>query len=319
MKLLVTGGLGFIGINFINYWLNRHGDHIINLDKITYASNNPKMIESPKHGSYEFVKGDICDETLVDELVSNVDCVVNFAAESHVDNSIENSSVFVKTNVLGTHNILEAVRKYDTRFHHISTDEVFGSLSSSKEEQFNDSTCYNPSNPYSATKASADHLVNAYRNTYGIESTISNCSNNFGPFQHPEKLIPKTINLILKGKKAKIYGNGSQIRDWIYVEDHCEAIDLILKKGKIGKSYLVGSRNERTNLEVVSEIIELIGQSPVDYIEFVEDRLGHDVRYSIDPTTIERELGWKAKKNFHDALSETVDFYRNNKSFLNKR
>ena len=276
MRLLVTGGLGFIGMNFINYWLERYDDQIINFDKMTYASNNPELLTSIWGENYRFIKGDICDKKLIDEIVADVDCVVNFAAESHVDNSIEDSMSFVETNVLGTHNILEAVRIYDKRLHHISTDEVFGSLPPGTTKKFDERTCYKPQNPYSATKASADHLVNAYVNTYGIRATISNCSNNFGPLQHPEKLIPKSIYRLMTGKKAQLYGDGKQIRDWIYVKDHCSAIDTIIEKGKIGESYLIGVENEKTNTQVIQSIAEILQLDPNNAIEFISDRPGHD-------------------------------------------
>ena len=314
MKLLVTGGLGFIGMNFINYWAERYDDEIINLDKLTYASNRPEFISAKTPENYRFVRGDICNFEVVQEVVREVDCVVNFAAESHVDNSIDNSRTFVETNVLGTHNLLEAVRKFDVRFHHISTDEVFGALYPASRDQFNENTCYSPQNPYSATKASADHLVNAYVNTYGIRATISNCSNNFGPLQHPEKLIPKTIFRLLDGKKAQLYGDGKQIRDWIFVEDHCSAIDTILKRGKIGERYLVGSENERTNIEIVQAIAEILKTGQENVVEFIKDRPGHDRRYSINPSKIRNELGWKPAHNFMEALGETVSFYMANSS-----
>lgn len=310
MRMLVTGGLGFIGMNFINYWLEKYDDEIINLDKQTYAANNPNYFKNVDSNKYTFVKGDISDPALVNRLAGDVDIIVNLAAESHVDNSISNSSQFVLTNVLGTQVMLEATRKYDIRLHHISTDEVFGALDPSGDHTFDENTCYAPKNPYSATKAAADHLVDAYVNTYGIRATISNCSNNFGPFQHIEKLIPKSINRILAGEKIQLYGNGKQIRDWIYVEDHCEAIDLILKKGKIGEHYLVGARNEKTNFEVVNELMQLMGRDQKEQIEFITDRPGHDLRYAIDPVKIEKELGWKPKHNFHDSLIRTVDFYK---------
>lgn len=315
MKLLVTGGLGFIGMNFINYWLERYEDQIINLDKVTYASNNPQFISSGAGENYTFVRGDICDSKLVEKIVAEVDCVVNFAAESHVDNSIENSRSFVETNILGTHTLLEAVKKHDKRFHHISTDEVFGALSLDSSDKFRESTCYKPQNPYSATKASADHLVNAYINTHGIKATISNCSNNFGPLQHPEKLIPKTILRFLNGKKAQLYGDGRQIRDWIYVLDHCLAIDTILKKGNVGESYLVGSENELPNLDIVHKIAEILGVNPDVSVDFIEDRPGHDRRYAIDPSKIRHQLGWKPKYNFIEALGMTVEFYKENYKF----
>lgn len=312
MRLLVTGGLGFIGINFINYWLEKYDDEIVNLDKMTYASNKPEFLSPIPKKNYTFVKGDICDRTVVDKLVADVDCVVNFAAESHVDNSINDSRNFVETNVFGTHNLLEAVRKTDIRFHHISTDEVFGALEPDNEDKFNENTCYNPQNPYSATKASADHLVNAFVNTYGIRATISNCSNNFGPFQHPEKLIPKTIFRLLRGEKAQLYGDGEQVRDWIYVEDHCSAIDAIIKRGRIGQNYLVGAENEMTNIAIIRKIAEILNIDSDNLIEFIEDRPGHDRRYAIDPHKIMNELSWKPVNSFDGGLFKTVSFYKTN-------
>ena len=317
MKMLVTGGLGFIGMNFINYWLERYHDQIINLDKMTYASNNPDFISHESKENYSFVKGDICDTKLVEEIVEDVDCIVNFAAESHVDNSIVNSRKFVETNVLGTHNLLEAARKFDVRFHHISTDEVFGALEPDADDKFNENTRYDPQNPYSATKASADHLVNAYVNTYGVRATISNCSNNFGPLQHPEKLIPKSILRLLNGRKVELYGDGNQIRDWIFVTDHCSAIDTILKKGKIGESYLIGAENEKTNLEIVRAIAEILQISSENSIEFIADRPGHDRRYAIDPSKITKVLGWTPKFEFIGALRETVEFYKTKHNLFN--
>ena len=312
MKMLVTGGLGFIGMNFINYWLEHYDDQVVNLDKMTYASNNPDFILNESKENYSFIKGDICDTKLVKEIVTDVDCIVNFAAESHVDNSIDSSRKFVETNVLGTHNLLEAARKFDVRFHHISTDEVFGALEPGSDNRFDENTCYDPQNPYSATKASADHLVNAYVNTYGVRATISNCSNNFGPLQHPEKLIPKSILRLLDRKKVELYGDGMQIRDWIFVTDHCSAIDTILKRGKIGESYLIGAENEKTNTDIVHSIAEILQINSENSIEFITDRLGHDRRYAIDPSKIMKELGWTPKFNFAGALRETVEFYKAN-------
>lgn len=316
MRILVTGGLGFIGMNFINYWLSRYEDEILNLDLVTYASNSEKFIVNEKSGNYEFVKGDICDPPLVKRLIKDVDCVVNFAAQSHVDNSITDSSEFIRTNIMGTYVLLEAIRDADARIHHISTDEVFGALNIGDPDGFTEFSCYRPKNPYSATKASADHLVNAFVNTYGIKATISNCSNNFGPLQHPEKLIPKTILKMLSGKKVELYGDGKQIRDWIYVEDHCSAIDTILTKGKIGESYLIGAQNERTNIEVVQTIAEILELNSEDAVEFIEDRPGHDRRYAINANKMRNELGWNPKFNFTDAMRKSVEFYRNNFNFF---
>jgi len=311
LKLLVTGGLGFIGSNFINYWLSHHpDDQIVNIDKMTYASN-PSYINDPGKGNYVFVKADIIDREKIERLIPDADAIVNFAAESHVDNSIASPEQFLLSNYMGVFNLLELVRRHDIRFHQVSTDEVYGSLPLNSSGSFDEHSPYNPRNPYSATKAAADFLVRSYTNTYGIRATISNCSNNFGPNQHPEKLIPKTIMNAISGKRIPIYGNGLQIRDWIYVEDHCSAIDLILKKGKIGETYLVSSRNERRNIDVVRDILKIL-KSSEELIEFVKDRPGHDVRYSLDPSKIERELGWKPAHDFHEAIENTVKHYTSN-------
>lgn len=317
MKLLVTGGLGFIGMNFINYWLGKYDDEIINVDKITYASNDPKFINTSGKGNYEFVRGDISDPALIGKLTKDVDSIVNFAAESHVDNSIADSRNFVMSNILGTHNLIESIRGTEIRYHHISTDEVFGSLELESNDQFTESSCYSPNNPYSATKASADHLVRAYINTYNIRATISNCSNNYGPLQHQEKLIPKTILRLLNGKKAPLYGNGKQVRDWIFVRDHCTAIDLILKKGKIGETYLIGSKNQKANIEIVAHIAKILDMDLKECVEFIEDRPGHDVRYAINPSKIVEELGWHPEISFEDALRLTVNFYKANLGLYN--
>ena len=309
--MIVTGGLGFIGSNFINYWMSQyHEDHIVNVDKMTYASD-PANISDPNNGNYQFVKADILDKERIGELVRDSDTIINFAAESHVDNSISSPEQFLQSDYMGVFNLLEYVRKYDLRFHQVSTDEVYGSLPLDSSDSFDEHSPYNPRNPYSATKAAADFLVRSYVNTYGIKATISNCSNNFGPNQHPEKLIPKTILNAIDGKKIPVYGNGLQIRDWIFVEDHCTALDLVLKKGKIGETYLVSSRSEKRNIDVVKEILGILNLSE-KLIEFVEDRPGHDVRYSINPKKIEEKLGWKPKHNFSDALRFTVDHYVRN-------
>ena len=309
MKLLVTGGAGFIGSNFIHYWLKKYKkDEIINLDKMTYAAN-PKNLEGLPEDRHKLVVGDIADAELVNKLVKDVDAIVNFAAESHVDNSINNSEPFIHSNIVGVHVLLEAARKYEKRFHQISTDEVYGSLPLNSTKRFNEHTPYNPRNPYAATKAAADHLVMAYVNTYKLDATISNCSNNFGPRQHPEKLIPKAITNALQNKPIPIYGNGMQVRDWIYVEDHCSAIDLILKKGEIGEKYLISAENERHNIDVVKSILKLLNK-PNSLIQYVADRPGHDVRYALDPKKI-KELGWKPKYKFDEALENAVKWYSN--------
>jgi len=307
LKLLVTGGAGFIGSNFIHYWLKKYKkDKIINLDKMTYAANL-KNLEGLPEDRHKLVVGDIADAELVNKLVKDVDAIVNFAAESHVDNSINNSEPFIHSNIVGVHALLEAARKYEKRFHQISTDEVYGSLPLSSTKRFNEHTPYNPRNPYAATKAAADHLIMAYVNTYKLDATISNCSNNFGPRQHPEKLIPKAITNALQGKPIPIYGNGMQVRDWIYVEDHCSAIGLILKKGEIGEKYLISAENERHNIDVVKSILKLLNK-PQSLIQYVADRPGHDVRYALEPKKI-KELGWKPKYKFDEALKNTVKWY----------
>ncbi len=310
IRLLVTGGLGFIGSNFINYWLKQHpDDYILNVDKCTYAADFDNIDKKLTSRNYEFIKEDICNEKSMISISKDVDIIVNFAAESHVDNSIENASVFIKSNYYGVYSLLEAARVNDIRIHQVSTDEVFGSLEPENQEIFNENTKYDPRNPYSATKAAADHLVRAYVNTYGVKATISNCSNNFGPNQHMEKLIPKTIMNALSGKKVPVYGSGMNVRDWIYVEDHCSGIDVVIKKGRIGQSYLLGARNERTNLEIVKLILHMLN---IDHnmIEFVEDRKGHDYRYAIDPSKVEKELHWKPKFDFERALSITIEYYK---------
>ena len=309
MKMIVTGGAGFIGSNFINYWLSKHkNDSIINIDKLTYASN-PEYVRHKEFGSrYKLVKGDVADLSFISETVKDSDVIVNFAAESHVDNSIASPEKFMVSNYMGVFSLLESVRKYDIRFHQISTDEVYGSLPLNSPETFDENSRYNPKNPYSASKAAADLLVNSYYNTYGIKATISNCSNNFGPNQHIEKLIPKTITLALKNEKIPIYGNGEQIRDWIYVEDHCTAVESILEKGKLGETYLVSSRNEQRNIDVVKKILSLLGKNH-DLIHFVSDRPGDDVRYAINPEKLEKATGWKSSFQFDKALEMTIKMY----------
>lgn len=323
MKLLVTGGAGFIGSNFILYWLKKYpNDQIVNLDKLTYAGNLKNLKSIDKNNSnYSFVQGDICNRELVNSLIkeNQIDTIVHFAAESHVDRSILDPAPFIKTNIEGTYVLLEsAVNNKLKRFHHISTDEVFGSLELNSKEKFNDKTPYDPRSPYSASKASSDHLVRAYHETYGLPVTISNCSNNFGPYQFPEKLFGLAITNVLEGKKIPVYGDGLNIRDWLYVLDHCEAIDLILQKGKIGETYLVGGLTEDiSNLKVVKNILTLMGKSD-DQIEFVKDRPGHDRRYAIDWTKINRELGWKPRYDFESALRETIEWYKKNTDWWKK-
>ena len=309
MKLVVTGGLGFIGSNFINYWLSNHpDDEIVNVDKVTYAANFDNISE-PNSENYRFVKADINDKKVMEEVISASDTVINFAAESHVDNSIASPEEFLKSNYMGVFNILELVRKYDKRFHQVSTDEVYGSLSLNSPDRFDENSCYNPKNPYSSTKAAADFLIRAYVNTYGIKATISNCSNNFGPNQHPEKLIPKTILNALSNQRIPIYGSGKQVRDWIYVEDHCRALDLIIHNGRMGETYLVSAENEMSNIHVVNKILGILDKRD-NLIEHVSDRPGHDKRYALNPEKIQKELGWSPRDNFEDALRKTIEHYR---------
>ena len=317
MKLLVTGGAGFIGSNFILYWLKKYPqDKIVNLDKLTYAGNLENLKSIEKNPNYEFVQGDICNPQLVNTLTEKTDTIVHFAAESHVDRSIMDPAPFIKTNIEGTYVLLEAALKYKTKkFHHISTDEVFGALPLNSKEKFNDATPYNPHSPYSASKASSDHLVRSYATTYNLPTTISNCSNNFGPYQFPEKLIPLAITNIIEGKKVPIYGDGLYVRDWLYVEDHCKAIDLILQKGKIGETYLIGGLTEDiSNIDIIKKILKIMGKEE-SQIEFVKDRLGHDRRYAIDWSKINKVLGWKPEYNFDEYLKITVDWYKNNQDW----
>ena len=313
MKLIVTGGAGFIGSNFIIYWLKNHlADEITNIDKLTYAADLKNLEPIEGNPNYTFIKGDIADKKFVEDKFKDTDVIVNFAAESHVDNSIKDSENFVRSNIVGVHNILEVVRKKEIRFHQISTDEVYGSLSLNSKEKFSENSKYNPRNPYSATKAAADFLVRAYYNTYKIPVTISNCSNNYGPNQHPEKLIPKTILNAYLDKKVQVYGNGKQIRDWIFVEDHCSAIERIIRKGEMGETYLIGENGEKKNLDVIKYIFKIMNKQK-SLIEFVKDRPGHDVRYGIDASKIKRKLGWKPKFTFEEGIHITIDHYLKNK------
>ena len=329
--ILVTGGAGFIGANFVPYFCKKHPDYrIINLDKLTYAGNLNNLSECANMPNYTFVQGDICDETLVESLFNQYDIrgVIHFAAESHVDNSIKNPKAFIKTNIEGTFTLLNAAFKHwmsgpnqvkagyeKCRFHHISTDEVYGALG--KEGFFSEQTPYQPNSPYSASKASSDFLVRAYFHTYGMNVTTSNCSNNYGPKQHEEKLIPHMIKLALELKPLPIYGTGQNVRDWLYVLDHCKAIDLIFHNGKAGETYNIGGHNERNNIEIVHRICAILdekrpradGAKYADLITFVQDRAGHDFRYAIDASKIERELGWKADETFDTGIVKTVEWY----------
>ena len=313
MKLIVTGGYGFIGSNFILYWLKKHRkDEIINVDKLTYAADPDNLKDLSQNAKYTFINGDIADKEFVERTFKDADAIINFAAESHVDNSIKNSSLFISSNIVGVHNILETVRKTGIRFHQISTDEVYGSLSLNSKEKFNENSKYNPRNPYSATKAAADFLVRAYYNTYKLPVTISNCSNNYGINQHPEKLIPKTILNTYLDESIPVYGNGKQIRDWIFVEDHCSAIELIIQRGVYGETYLIGENGEKRNIDVIRTILKTM-KKPDSLIKFVEDRPGHDVRYAIDSRKIQKELKWKPKFSFEKGIKITIEHYLKNK------
>lgn len=312
MKLLVTGGAGFIGSNFIIYMLQQHPSYqIVNVDALTYAGNLENLKSIENHPNYSFVKADITDAKAMDELISlGADVVVNFAAESHVDRSILDPGVFVKTNVLGTQVLLDASRKYGvTKYVQVSTDEVYGSLG--ETGLFMESTPLEPNSPYSASKAGGDLLVRAYHETFGLPVNITRCSNNYGPYQFPEKLIPLITFRALSDQALPVYGDGLNIRDWLYVEDHCSAIDLVIHQGRVGEVYNIGGNNERTNLHIVKTILQELNKQE-SLITFVEDRLGHDHRYGIDPTKLIQELGWKPKHNFETGIKETIRWYLNN-------
>lgn len=317
MKLLITGGAGFIGSNFILYWMKHHpDDQIVNFDFLTYAGNLENLKEVEHNSNYSFVKGDICSASDVDTAMPGVDIVVHFAAESHVDRSIMDPSAFLKTNIIGTQVLLESALKHQVkRFHHISTDEVFGSLELTDTKKFDEGTNYDPRSPYAASKAGSDHIVRAYHTTYGLPITITNCSNNFGPFMFPEKLIPLAITNILEGKKVPVYGDGQYVRDWLYVEDHCRGVEAVLTRGIIGETYCIGGMsNDITNLDVIKKIITHMGKDE-NVIEFVKDRLGHDRRYAIDWSKIKRELGWEPLHDFDAWLERTIQWYTDNQSW----
>jgi dTDP-glucose 4,6-dehydratase len=315
MKILITGGAGFIGSNFTQYWVKHHPeDQVVVFDALTYAGNKQSL--DSVASQITFIQGDITDRLAVDNAMEGVDFVVHFAAESHNDRAIADPFIFTRTNVIGTHTLLESARKAQVkRFHHISTDEVFGDIPLDQALKFNESTKYNPRSPYSASKAGSDHIVNAYFETYHLPITISNCTNNFGPFQHPEKLIPRSIIRLLQGQRVPIYGKGDQVRDWLYVGDHCRAIELILQRGQIGQTYCVGGMTkEITNLQVAQKLITALGLSE-DLIEFVTDRAGHDVKYAIDWQKIHTELGWQPEHDFDSWLATTVEWYKNNEQW----
>jgi len=313
--ILVTGGCGFIGTNFIHYLLKQKDIMVINLDSCTYAASGNNLISIKHNPRYYFVDCDIVDEFLSIKLDAiheefKLDTIVHFAAESHVDNSIKDPGEFIRTNIVGTYNLLNWVKNnIEVRFHHISTDEVYGSLMKD-EKPFNEESRYDPKSPYSASKASSDHLVNSYINTYGIQATISNCSNNYGPYQFPEKVIPLFITNLMQNKKVPLYGDGSNIRDWIYVEDHCKAIDLILEKGEIGETYCIGGDCELSNLQLTYKILKTMNQGK-QMIKYVDDRRGHDWRYAIDSSKI-KKLGWKPIIEFNEGLRKTIDWYKEN-------
>ena len=313
MKILVTGGAGFIGSNFIRYWLNKYpDDNIVNLDALTYAGNLENLRDLEKLPNYKFIKGDICDQAVVDGAVKGVDLIVHFAAESHVDRSIINSGDFVRTNVEGTRMLLDAAKNNGgIRFHHVSTDEVFGALGMS-DPAFNEKTAYDPRSPYSASKAASDHLVRAYYHTHKLPITISNCSNNYGPYQFPEKVIPLFITNLLENKKVPVYGQGKNVRDWIYVDDHNSGVEAIIKKGKIGETYCLGGASELSNLELTKIILKSMGQGE-DMIEYVTDRPGHDLRYAMDFTKAKNELGWEPAMSFAAGMQKTIEWYTSNK------
>ena len=314
-KLLVTGGAGFIGSCFVRHILKKHPDYkIINLDALTYCGNLENLRDVEKNPNYTFVHGNICDKKLVRDLVQEVDCVVNFAAESHVDNSIKTPEIFIETNVQGTLNLLQASKELGIeRFLQVSTDEVYGTLGTTG--YFYETTPLAPNSPYSASKASADMLVRAYWETYKLPVLNTRCSNNYGPSQYPEKLIPFFISKLLKGEKVPVYGDGLNVRDWLYVYDHCEAIDVVLHKGKLGEVYNIGGHNEKTNIEITKLILDAMGKDETS-IEYVQDRLGHDRRYAISNDKITSELGWSPSITFEEGIKITIDWYLNNQNWI---
>lgn len=310
-RMLVTGGAGFIGSNFVHYTVRNHPEYeVCVLDALTYAGDSTTL--SPVASQIEFVHGDICDTDVVNRLVANTDLIVHFAAESHVDNSLHDPEPFVRSNIIGTYTLLEAVRRHGGRFHHISTDEVFGDLQLDADEQFTEQTPYDPSSPYSATKAGSDMLVRAWARSFGVAATISNCANNYGPYQHVEKFIPRQITNILRGDRPKLYGSGENVREWTHVDDHNAAVHLILSQGKAGETYLIGSGDECSNKQIMRLILELMDQ-PTDAYDYVPDRPGHDLRYSNNTTKIRTELGWQPSYgDIRSGLAATIDWYRHN-------
>lgn len=316
MRLLVTGGAGFIGSCFVRHILNKYSDYkVVNLDALTYAGNLNNLKDVENNPNYKFVKGDICDKELVSMLMEDVDYCLNFAAESHVDRSITGPEIFVQTNVQGTLNLLEAAKKANIkRYLQVSTDEVYGSLGATG--LFTEETPLAPNSPYSASKTSADLLVRAYYETYGMDVVTTRCSNNYGPYQFPEKLIPFFISQLLAGEQVPVYGDGMNIRDWLYVYDHCEAIDVVLHKGKKGEVYNIGGNNEKANIEITKILVDALGKDESS-IKYVEDRLGHDRRYAIDSSKMQRELGWSPSVTFEEGIKLTIDWYLNNQEWIN--
>ncbi len=313
-QMLVTGGAGFIGANFVHYTVKNHPEYQITvIDKLSYAGDTASL--EPVANKITFVQGDICDRSLMDKLVGETDIVVHFAAESHNDNSLRDPWPFIQSNLVGTATVLEAVRKHDKRLHHISTDEVYGDLELDDPAKFTEKTQYNPSSPYSSTKAGSDLLVKAWIRSFGVKATLSNCSNNYGPYQHIEKFIPRQITNVLSGIRPKLYGKGENVRDWIHVDDHNSAVHAILEKGKIGELYLIGANGEEDNKTVVETILELLGQ-PKDAYDLVTDRPGHDMRYAIDFTKLRTELGWEPQyTNLREGLQATIDWYKTNEAW----
>jgi len=312
--ILVTGGAGFIGSNFVRHVLANTDDKVTVLDALTYAGNEESLAGLPTE-RYRFAHGSVCDADLVDELVAAHDVVVHFAAESHNDNSLNDPSPFIETNLIGTYELLQAVRHHEKRYHHISTDEVYGDLELDDPAKFTETTSYNPSSPYSATKAGSDLLVRAWVRSFGIQATISNCSNNYGPYQHIEKFIPRQITNVIDGRRPKLYGAGANVRDWIHVDDHNSAVLRIIADGKIGETYLIGADGELDNKHVIELILQLMGQ-PADAYDHVNDRAGHDLRYAIDSTRLRTELGWEPRfTNFADGLADTIAWYQANEAW----
>ena len=312
--MLVTGGAGFIGANFVRHLVDHTDARVTVLDKLTYAASPEALADLPAD-RVELVTGDIADIATVDPLVAAHDAVVHLAAESHNDNSLDDPEPFIRTNLVGTYVLLEAVRKADVRFHHVSTDEVYGDLALDDPKRFTEDTPYRPSSPYSAAKAGSDHLVRAWVRSFGVRATISNCSNNYGPWQHVEKFIPRQVTEVLEGRRPRVYGNGRQVRDWIHVDDHSSALLTILERGRIGETYLVGADGERTNLEVVRALLRLMGR-PEDDVEMVADRAGHDQRYAIESGKLRLELGWQPRYGDLEAgLAQTIEWYRSHRDW----